>query len=58
MTDNMSLVDKYESNLYEIVYNMVNDNISADTIRYILKEISSNLELMDFCEEWAKDTYV
>jgi len=54
----MSLVDKYESNLYEIVYNMVNDNISADTIRYILKEISSNLELMDFCEEWAKDTYV
>ena len=58
MPNKPELIEQYEDNLWEIVYNMNKDGIDFTTTKHILQEMVNNLDVMSYCERWAGENYV
>ena len=52
--DNPDLIEKYEDELWDKIYQMSKD-ISYGTTIFILREIIKTINLMDYCKRWLLD---
>lgn len=55
MPDNPDIIEKYEDELWCIIYKMRQDKIDSETIFYVLNDIIKSLGLMDYCERWLNN---
>jgi hypothetical protein len=53
--DDPELIDKYEDELWQIIFGMHKDGINYSTILFVMEEAIKNLNLMAYCERWLAE---
>jgi hypothetical protein len=54
MPDDADFIERCESKLWQIVYEMHKAGVRFEIVHQILKEMAETLDMQSYCEEWLR----